>query len=335
MHERRADIEAVKGLAILLVVFGHLVARQDPAGVGWYEPLRRAVYAFHMPLFLYLSGLVAVQSGFLAQRRAALPRLAGRRARRLLVPFFGLGLLTVFGKCALAGVLHVDNVPAGLGAGMLDLLWHTGRSPALSVWYLFVLFTMSLACVALLDGALYRIRWLLAGALVLFWLPFPAYVYLDRIFTFAPFFLLGTLAAYSGPRWEVWMDRAWPWMLAVFGGCLVAVAVLPGGNIIAQKTVLLLVGSISLPAIHGGVRHLPSTGLQQTFLLLGRYSFMIYLFNTLFIGLTKGLLLRVCSWNGGHFPLFAAVLMSAGLLGPMAVKYYAFTRIKFLDRLTA
>ena len=59
MH-RRTDIDRAKGLAILLVVFGHIVARADPAGVDWYEPLRRAVYAFHMPFFFYLSGMAAV-----------------------------------------------------------------------------------------------------------------------------------------------------------------------------------------------------------------------------------------------------------------------------------
>ncbi len=71
--ERRADIDSAKGLAILLVVFGHLVARADPAGVTWYEPLRRAVYAFHMPFFLYLSGLVAVLSGMLTVPPPAWP----------------------------------------------------------------------------------------------------------------------------------------------------------------------------------------------------------------------------------------------------------------------
>jgi fucose 4-O-acetylase-like acetyltransferase len=55
---RRADLDRAKGFAILFVVFGHIVARQDPASVHWYEPLRRAIYGFHMPFFLYLSGIV-------------------------------------------------------------------------------------------------------------------------------------------------------------------------------------------------------------------------------------------------------------------------------------
>ncbi len=115
--QRRTDIDAAKGLAILLVVFGHLVARADPAGVHWYEPLRRAVYAFHMPFFLYLSGLVAARSGALFVPLAAWPGLARRRAVRLLVPFLGLGLLVVVGKVGAARLMYVDNLPRAWALG--------------------------------------------------------------------------------------------------------------------------------------------------------------------------------------------------------------------------
>jgi fucose 4-O-acetylase-like acetyltransferase len=334
LRERRADIEAAKGLAILLVVFGHLVARQDPAGVQWYEPMRRAVYAFHMPVFLYLSGWVAVYSGFLRQRRAAWPALAAERAKRLLLPFFGLGVLIVLGKCASAGVLHVDNAPPGVACGLLALVWNTGHSPALSIWYLFVLFAVSLGSVAALDGRLERLPWLLAAALVVFWLPLPAYVYLDRVTMFAPFFLMGAAAGCAGARWDRFIDRYWRWAMAVFCAALAVAALTRTESVLVLKSILLVAGSISLPAIHGCLRSLRVAWLQKLFLLLGRYCFMIYLFNTLCIGLAKALLLMFCSWDGPHFPPFACALMCAGLLGPVAVKRYAFRHVRVLERLT-
>ncbi len=334
LRERRRDIEAVKGVAILLVVFGHLVARQDPAGVEWYEPLRRAVYAFHMPLFLYLSGLVAVHSGFLHRRRVELPALAAARARRLLLPFFALGVLIVLGKYAAMHVMHVDNPPSGLWSGLLALVWDTGHSPAISIWYLFVLFVVSLGSAAILNGRLARLPWLLAASLMLFWIPAPAFIYLDRLAMFAPFFLLGACAGATGTRWEIWLDRFWPWAMALFLIVLAGVAARPVGPVLAQKTVLLLTGSISLPAIHGCLRNLRSIALQTIFLRLGRYSFMIYLFNTSFIGLAKGVLLLAWNWDGTHFLGFAPALMAAGLMGPMAAKRYAFSRIPRLERMT-
>ncbi len=334
MRERRADIEAAKGLAIVLVVFGHLVARQDPAGVQWYEPLRRAVYAFHMPLFLYLSGVVAVYSGFFRQKRAGFGRLAGGRAQRLLVPFFGLGVLIVLGKCAAAGLVHVDNAPAGVWAGLRALVWDTDHSPALSIWYLFVLFVLSLGSVLLLDGLAGRLPWLLVASMVVFWLPLPGCAYLDRVGMFAPFFLLGAAAGFAGERWVAVMDRIWPWAMAGFCACLVAIVVCGPETGFEERLNLLLVGVISFPAIHGLLRCSWFIPYQKAFLLLGRYSFMIYLFNTLFIGLAKGVLLLVWSWDGANFLPFACVLMGAGLMGPIALKRYAFRRIKYLDRMT-
>jgi hypothetical protein len=62
---------------------------------------------------------------------------------------------------------------------------------------------------------------------------------------------------------------------------------------------------------------------------------MIYLFNTLFIGLAKGLLLRVTSWDGPHFLPVAVALVLSGTLGPVALKEALFRRSKNLDRLTS
>ncbi len=334
MRAKRQDIEAAKGLAILLVVFGHLVARQDPLGVYWYEPLRRAIYAFHMPLFLYLSGLVAVYSGFLRQPRTVFWRLARARTKRLLVPFFGLGLLVVGGKILASRFMFVDNAPAGLAAGLAGLVWDTAHSPALSIWYLFVLYVVSLGSLVLLDGRAARLPMLLGAALLLFWLPLPAYIYADRIFTFAPFFLVGAAAGFAGARWEAWMDRYWAMAMALFVPGLAAVALRDHGLGEAQKLILLPMGCLALPAIHGMLRNLRANWLQDRLLFLGRYSFMIYLCNTLCIGAAKGILLHVCAWDGAHFLPFAMVLMSAGLFGPIALKTQALRHVRALDRMT-
>jgi fucose 4-O-acetylase-like acetyltransferase len=332
LQARREDIDAAKGMAILFVVFGHLVARADPAGVAWYEPLRQAVYAFHMPLFLYLSGLVAVESGMLFTPRPGWRGVVAARAKRLLLPFFGLGLLIVCGKLALAPVMSVDNAPAAFWSGVSDLLWHTATSPALSIWYLFVLFVVGTASMAALNGRPARLPLLLAVSLVVYALPLPAYAYTDRVGRYAVFFLLGTWAGMLGERWLAFIDRAWRPAMAALFAALAAIIVF--GRHWPEAPVLLGVGVLSFPALHGFLRNLPDISLKQSFLFLGRYSFMIYLFNTLFIGLAKGALLRRISWDGANFYGFAAVLMLSGVFGPVALKRYIFAYVPYLDRLT-
>lgn len=332
MQERRWDIDAAKGLAILFVVFGHLVARADPRGVDWYEPLRQAVYAFHMPFFLYLSGLVAVESGMLLAPPGQWKRMLASRAKRLLLPFFGLGGMIVCGKLTLEGVISVDNPPANLASGLADLLWHTAASPALSVWYLFVLFVVSIATMVALNGRRSRLPWLIAAALTLYATPLPAIAYADRIGGYAIFFLLGAAAGFAGKRWLTCIDRIWPPALAALLAALCAIILF--GRRWPEAPVMLLVGVLSFPALHGFLRALPDTSFKANLLLLGRYSFMIYLFNTLFIGLAKGTMLRVLTWDGANFYAFAAVLMASGVLGPVALKRCVFARIPVLDRLT-
>jgi fucose 4-O-acetylase-like acetyltransferase len=324
--ERRADIDRAKGLAILLVVFGHLVARADPAGVGWYEPLRRAVYCFHMPFFFYLSGLVLMLSG--AALRPA-PGWVGRRAMRLLVPFAAMGLLVVIGKYVLARWMFVDHPPVALGEGLSRLVWHTGESPDGSIWYLAVLFAYSVAVPVVLGGDARRLGWVMALCVGLFFVAVPDDVYGGQMARYAVFFCAGLLAGAHDAGWMRYLRRYWRVWLVIFLG-LVAVAVWAGRAI---PGLMLPAGLCAIPALHGLVRF---SGLRfsRTLLWLGRYCFMIYLFNTIFIGLAKGLLLRVTDWDGGHFLPFAMCLMLAGVLGPVGLKRYAFRRLGRWDRLT-
>lgn len=305
---RWAELDRAKGLAIILVVFGHLVAREDPAGVAWYGPLRMAVYLFHMPFFLYLSGFVTVLSG---ADKAAPAALARRRAPRLLLPFLGFGLLILAGKLALGQVVAVDNLPTGFGAGVWTLLWDTGHSPATSVWYLLVLFVYVVVLPAVSRAGLVA---LLALGLVLFVLPVPSVAYLDRICGYFIFFAAGVAAARGGERYLAIVDRfRWP-ALAAFAALLTLawsgwVPVLGAGH----KAWMLGIGLLSMPALHGLMRAWQPSLLAW----LGRFVFPIYLLNTICIGLAKAMLLPVLGWESATFTGFAVELMAAGLFGPV------------------
>jgi fucose 4-O-acetylase-like acetyltransferase len=94
------DIERAKGLAIILVVIGHIVAREPPANNEWYVVLKTAIYAFHMPFLMYLGGLVFFHVGDAVNPRPSYGAYLIRRAERLLIPFLSLGLLILLGKFA-------------------------------------------------------------------------------------------------------------------------------------------------------------------------------------------------------------------------------------------
>ncbi|MDD2876334.1 MAG: acyltransferase [Acidiphilium sp.] len=328
---RRLDIDRAKGLAITLVVFGHIVARQDPVHVYWYQPLRRAVYGFHMPFFFYLSGMVWQLAGHVRIPPAAWPALARSRARRLLLPFALMGTLIICGKLLAARVMFVDNVPHGVIGGLIDLVWNPAISPAYSLWYLAVLYILSLFTPMLI--------WALRGRLSLMLLVFvalefanpPWHLYLPEVSRYGLFFALGLCAGALGARWTDWIDR-WRWpLIGLFATGFGLIAL--DGHRWPVDLRLIVFGIVAMPAVHSLVR---SSWLSsdRTLVTLGRYSLMIYLFNTIFIGLTKGLLLKVTTWDGDHFPVFLCVLMVAGMLGPIMLKRTVLRAIPTLDWMT-
>ena len=85
---RLLDLDRAKGLAIFLVVIGHIVARNGPKGNSWYADLQEIIYTFHMPFFMYLSGFVAFRSSLLPREAAKTFDILKKKARRLIVPFF-------------------------------------------------------------------------------------------------------------------------------------------------------------------------------------------------------------------------------------------------------
>ncbi len=76
-------IDILKGLAILLVIMGHVCQMRFPISGKW---LADVIYSFHMPLFLFLSGLFARKAVEAADNKH-IKTFVIRKSRQLLVPF--------------------------------------------------------------------------------------------------------------------------------------------------------------------------------------------------------------------------------------------------------
>ena len=117
MKERLNYIDAIKGFAILLVVMGHVIAWQfgsfsDAQALGKPILLWNCIYAFHMPLFIFVSGLLFGYSSFPTTKSYVTKIIS--RFWRLIIPYFVCGFLV--------------------------FLWRGGRP--LTYWYLLTLFQL-------------------------------------------------------------------------------------------------------------------------------------------------------------------------------------------------
>jgi peptidoglycan/LPS O-acetylase OafA/YrhL len=314
LDARLLDIDAARGLAILLVVLGHVVAREMPAGNDWYAVLKELIYRFHMPLFMVLAGISFGLSLPLFDDWRAVGNYSWRKAHRLIVAYLFFGSLILLGKLIAAQFLHVDNPARGTLADVVALVVQPTASAAGFLWFIYVLCLYYAVLPGLMHLVGRRPVWLFAAALGAQGLDWPARFLLRDAIAYLPYFVGGVLLWIVRDRWGKLGLPAATAALAVFAGAL-ALAI-PFG---LSKW---LVGIISVPAALGIAQHVTGT-VSRALVHLGRLSFSIYLMNTLAIGVVKALLLKGMPWDGTNFLIYFPLLTLAGLWLPMAIKQWA------------
>jgi hypothetical protein len=95
-----------------------------------------------------------------------------------------------------------------------------------------------------------------------------------------------------------------------------------------------VIGSVSIPALTAVALSVRSGKIRDALTLLGNHTFVIYLFNSIFIGSAKALMLFVMPWGGIYFAAMSPILLAVGILGPLFLKRRVFARIPVLDRIT-
>lgn len=181
MGGRVHSVDVAKGVLIALVVFGHVLeavgAWTDPA-LYWVVA---GIYTFHMPGFVFLTGVTAKTSNLLV------------RVARLLV------LLLVF---QVAYTVPLKLVTGSYPVGILDPFW--------LLWFL-----LSMACWTLLLPLVQRAPhfWLVGSVAVgllagmVPWVGYP--LGLSRTLVFFPFFIAGHLWGARLFRWAAGVPSRW------------------------------------------------------------------------------------------------------------------------------
>ncbi len=325
MTKRRyKDIDIAKGIAIFLVVLGHIVARVPPPNSDWYVVLKNMIYLFHMPLFMFLSGLIMYLTFKPIHSGGEYGRYVGGKAKRLLPGFFFFAVLVVAGKMVAKQFLVVDNAPTTFWSDLLKIVIDPVNSSATSLWYIYVLFMYYVIFPPLLILVKQRIYLLPILGLILHFIPATHYFALNSIFEYFFVFALGMLAMQHYDKYSQILDRYRVFFLLLFGFSFI-LSFLNIDHVIVK----LIVGLCSIPAVQSLARTRPFLNSSQL-ALYSKHTYAIYLMNTLAIGVTKAVLVQFIPWGGWGFVLMAPILLVAGLYGPIIVKTQIFARNRTL-----
>lgn len=85
MEKRIEHFDAIKGLAIILVVLGHVLQRSFGQHVNVFETI---IYSFHMALFMFVSGYFSYS---INKSNTGILKFITKKFRQLIIPYFLIG----------------------------------------------------------------------------------------------------------------------------------------------------------------------------------------------------------------------------------------------------
>lgn len=328
MKQRFSYIDRTKGLAILLVVLGHLIARDRPPGadIDWYLAIKQGIYTFHMPLFMAVSGLLYGLTWRNGAGVAADLADARRRVLRLFPAYLLMGLVVFAGKRTVQSFSPAVDNEVGGATELVQLVLQPTASFSSFLWYIYALSVLYIAFPLAFRALGGRVFWLLPVTMVFWWLPTSRWLAWDMLQALSFFFVIGVIAGRHHDIALRWLGLFWLPALALF---IVVVPVGAENNPIASWAA----AALSIIAVPGFMRATESWHLGALD-VLGRYTLIIYLTNTIFIGLVKVATFHLGFWHALYFPLVAIVMTLVAIGGAMLLKRYFLPLVPPLDRIT-
>lgn len=323
---RLSEIDTAKGIAIALVVIGHMVARDlKPRGNDWWMVFHEHLYSFHMAFFFFLSGCV-----FFTHSPDGWPGRLRKSAAKLIPAYLLFALIVYVAKFAAVRVLHVDRPVKNPLDEIIFMISYPTESFAQFLWFIvtllmiYALMTVFRAWITRYLGAA------LAIAFALHLLSVTGHVTdflaLQQLTRYTLFFLLAAACHRDFAAWTSTVSRYGGWFVAAFAAALIA---------LPMAWLPTVAGLLSLPALLAvSIWADRWSGIREPLQFLGRNTLPIYLMSSLAMGLVRGIVVKFWGWDDWHFFVVAPPLIAAGLLVPIAVQRMLFARWAWTDRIT-
>jgi len=316
------DIEKLTGLAIILVVIGHLVTGQDinTPGLEWYKFLKKYIYSFHMPLFMFLSGVIFYYSLPEFKTNVDYRRYLIKKVKRLLPSYLLFSVIIFAAKLLLSKSLNIDNPVNGF-EDFLTAYYAPTSSYAGFLWYVYVLMEYYIILSLLLSYI--KPIWIFLVSMVLYFFQFPDIFALNFFFQMLPYFMLGCIAIKNYEVYIKYLNAYKYLFIVVFLSLSIVFYFLNVPKIV--------MGLASIPGLHAVIL-LTNVEKKTVLSILGVFSFSIYLMNTLVMGFVKSISFKLFEISYANFYLIALIMIFLGLSIPIIIKKYIINKIPYINK---
>ena len=287
------QVDVLRGFAIMLVILGHAVAKENivTSGNVFCNTLYNYIYSFHMPLFFVISGFVfSVKDNFKEH--------VIRIVRSLLIPYVVFNLFTIF----LQQILPFFTVEGRSVAQQVKTMVLNGGN----LWYIYVLIEFRLLFYVIhkiMDRNIKRgvILFLLFFITASLTLPDFKYFLFSSFVSYAPFFMLGYFVRVIVGQKEIKISKRRKTELGILFFImhllLFVCKTYFKDKFLAHYPLYFLLAIAGCIA-SGMIADLIFCGkLKKAFAAFGKNSFQMYIFNGYFISISRTLLAAVFQMN--------------------------------------
>lgn len=294
-------IDIAKGITIILVVFGH-----ERVGHSWTQIPISIINTFHMPLFVFLSGILFDRSSPRSWAEGWLT--ITKKFRRLIVPYLTLSIfyfsIQVLGQSVFTFKRNIDVVL------FLNIFTDPVYGPNGMLWFLYSLFVIFILQVVLSKVLRSEITVLFASIILAFF-DWPHSFGLYDAFRLFPYFVLGKLSAeYCDLRSAISVSSI---ALPLF--CLFAYLTYGGSDNLTLRIVTATAGCLMCVSLAFILEHYWESDIL---VVIGRYASPIYLLHAAIWAIAGRVLNKVANQYAASqellFSLSVLILLVAAAL---------------------
>ena len=324
MSNRLTDIDIAKGMCIVLVVIGHYIPNNSPE---WYLTLIDVIYSFHMPLFMYASGLIYHAT----KKPVKYNQFVLKKFKRLGIPYILVSWLIICIKLLSGKTMYLEN-PVSFSS-FYEILYIPAAGYFL--WYVYVLFLVFL--VIPIFNTPIKINFLLLLSLI--WLIIPVQstdlFCINQLKSHLFYFVAGCFVSRYQSIIRIKIENI---SVFLFVLCFIVLYLFAHVYSNLSSTFILrcmyvclaLIGICIMLKISQYIE-LHTQKLKYIFLKLALYSYTIYLFHTSFEGFAKSFFVKYPLTryldNSTSFCIMVLIAVSIGIAGPI-VLHQTFMRVK-------
>jgi len=314
------DIKISTGIAIILVVIGHLASRGQ-VGIEFYIKLKSIIYKFHMPLFLFLSGYIAYYTYPVIKSIKEYSSYVKKKFIRLFPAYIIMSFVFYVGK-------YSFGQTSGLKEGIIDILFYPANSNSGFLWYIYVLFLFNLS-MPVIDYFIKNkfIIFFAISFLISSYVEPTELLSLNFYFWYLPFFILGCYLSVNNETYLSILNRY---------GLLILILFFLWAFLEFLEVINIHKNLVSFFAIFG-IGYLSLIIISRNSFLekMGDNSFYIYLFNTMFTGAVSILLIKYFGnqYFFDMFYYFAPILVLIGIFFPIMLQKHIISKVPILKDL--